>query len=99
LIGQTNSVISEAVDVIRKSKTIVVIGYTFPLYNRLVDLDYFNESTLYAKTLVIQDPRAENIQNDVIDGFFRGAKSNGTIIKVKTNCDSFFIPNNIFAMP
>ncbi|MBL0146507.1 MAG: hypothetical protein IPP48_12960 [Chitinophagaceae bacterium] len=56
-IGQTNSVISAAIDVIRKSKTIVVIGYTFPLYNRLVDLDYFNESTLYGKTLVIQDPR------------------------------------------
>ena len=89
--------IVKAVNTIARSKTIIVIGYTFPLYNRLVDLKYFNANQLVGKKLIIQDPNAEQIEKDIIANFSIGQGYKGAVnIVLKTNCDNFFIPNNVF---
>jgi hypothetical protein len=87
---------------IKVSDNIVVIGYTFPLYNRLVDLNYFKGDFLQKKTLYIQDPRSKVIAGDIEEGFSisKGVAFHGyTTIKPLTDCDSFFVPNNIFTEP
>ncbi len=86
---------------INRSANIVVIGYTFPLYNRLIDLKYFSSESLNAKRLYIQDPNSINIVEDIKDNF--GVKEKATYIgdtMTKTtsieNCQSFFVPNSIY---
>lgn len=86
-----------AESMIRESKNIIVIGYTFPLYNRSVDLKYFNGELLYGRRLVVQDPNVEEMKNDVIENFYlKPLQMRGQGILCKANCDSFFIPNDIF---
>lgn len=84
---------------IERSDTIVVIGYTFPLYNRLVDLKYFNNKTLSRKTIYIQDPNAIELEYQIKNDFLleiHGGRVSGIEISPTINCDSFFIPSNIY---
>jgi hypothetical protein len=94
-----NPVLLEAKKVIEKSDTIVVIGYTFPLYNRLVDLKYFNNKTLSRKAIYTQDPNAIELEYQIKNNFLleiHGGRVSGIEISPITNCDSFFVPSNIF---
>jgi hypothetical protein len=94
-----NPVLLEAKKAIERSDTIVVIGYTFPLYNRLVDLKYFNNKTLSRKAIYIQDPNAIELEYQIKNNFLlemHGGRVSGIEISPITNCDSFFIPSNIF---
>jgi hypothetical protein len=94
-----SEVVKEATKKIFLSDNIVVIGYTFPLYNRLVDFEYFNGSTLADKTIYIQDPNANELKDSLITDFniridrTTGAKSS---IKEFTKCDSFVVPSTIY---
>jgi hypothetical protein len=99
------SQITEAMNAISRSKTIVIIGYSFPLYNRLVDLKYFNSKKLSSKILYIQDPKADEISKSIISNFslntdrsFAGKTGMIEYVQIETikNCDSFFVPSDIF---
>ncbi len=82
---------------IGESKNIVIIGYTFPLYNRSIDLEYFYNDVLYGKRLILQDPNSLELESDVIENFsLKPQNFKGSEIVTKVNCDNFFIPNDIF---
>lgn len=98
-----NPIISEAKNAISRSQAIIVIGYTFPLYNRLTDFIYFNSKSLNSKTLYIQDPNAEEIIKRICNDFSLNQKQRAVgddYVNIETvkNCDSFFVPNDIFKM-
>lgn len=77
---------------IYNSDEITVIGYTFPLYNRLVDAAYI-KAGLFNKKFTIQDPRAEVIETNFRDAF--GIYENYLQINLTTNCNSFIAPNKV----
>lgn len=89
---------------IQNSKFVIVLGYTFPSYNRLIDLEYFNYSTLSNTDIYIQDPRsveiAEFLESDfgLYDGIANKLQYHTMKARIhtKVNCDSFFIPNRIY---
>lgn len=93
---RNNDVIDLVQEKIYNSENLVVIGYTFPLYNRLVDRNYFPPSlfTEAKFTTYIQDPEAEKIRSNFISNFNVKALHEDKIITVK-DCDSFFVPSNI----
>lgn len=85
---------------IQKSKYIIIIGYSFPLYNRPIDRLLLSPGNLSEKQIIIQNPDAENQSKELIDLFeldhllkLRGGKTK--IIPI-TNCNSFFVPNDLF---
>lgn len=89
--------LAEAKEKILKSNNIVVIGYTFPLYNRLIDYEYFNRSSLLNKNIFVQDPNASEIKAALISDFDLSEDySPSPSLKEISNCDSFFVPSNIF---
>jgi hypothetical protein len=97
-----DAAIFSAKNAIKNSKNIVVIGYTFPLYNRLVDSQYFNLDLAYRikngeVNITIQDPNADSIAENFAE-FNAGHKSDGKFLNKKMNCDSFYIPSNIFEL-
>jgi hypothetical protein len=104
-----SNVVDKAKEAIEASDIIVVIGYSFPLYNRLIDFEYFNGTTLGNKTLYIQDLNAiemvESLKSDFsihVNTMFSTSTlypipdEKYTEIKPIVKCDSFFIPNSIF---
>jgi hypothetical protein len=89
--------IKKAQEYIHASKKIVIIGYSFPLYNRLVDLSFLNQSSLVGKTILIQDPDAKNLKSTFSEGFsidFNPAT--GTFCETITDCKSFSVPRDVF---
>lgn len=99
------SLIENAVSSIRNSKSIIVIGYTFPSYNRYLDNKYFTGITLAGKDVFIQDPNADELVDFLKSDFdleepFKSKLINKQLLSkiyAKKNCDSFFIPNNIIS--
>jgi hypothetical protein len=82
---------------IEESKNVVVIGYTFPLYNRLTDLFYLKQSLILNKKVFIQDPNSEMIRQNLLD-YYQLSDSDTlrkSLISVKDS-DSFYIPSDIF---
>jgi uncharacterized protein YaaR (DUF327 family) len=76
-----------ATQALKKSDVVVVIGYSFPDFNRSIDKQIF--SGFKGKKLYIQDPAAENIAQKI-----RGVNQNiktSDIVTI-TNTDNFFIP-------
>ena len=92
-----------ALDKIAKASNIVVIGYTFPLYNRLTDLKYFSSESLNTKRLYLQDPNSNKILEDIKDNFEIKEKlkyQGDTMTKITSveSCESFFVPNSIYSV-
>jgi hypothetical protein len=104
ITGELPSFVQRAQEAVKRSNNIVVIGYSFPLYNRLIDAKLLNRSTLNRKQLTVQDPNAAVLQ-EVLKSDFAivdspELASSGiptTVIKIVENCNSFFVPNNIFS--
>ncbi len=82
-----------AVQKIKRSDAIVIIGYTFPLYNRLIDLQYINLPSLRKGVVYIQDPDANIITTRVREEF--SLIDTYVTIKPITDCNSFYVPRNI----
>jgi hypothetical protein len=85
--------------VIEKSKNIIVIGYTFPLYNRFVDLQYLDRRMINTKKIILQDPNSENIKItflEMLDFPKINIPEAHVNIVTKKNCDYFYVPSNIF---
>lgn len=82
-----------------ESKNVVVIGYTFPLYNRLIDLGYLPQEIIQYKKIFIQDPQAEVIRQSLLDNYqlHNNEKFKSKVTPIN-NCDSFYIPSDIFGI-
>lgn len=92
-----NKILPIAKEKIAHSDTIVVIGYTFPLYNRLIDLAYLDKNKIINKPFIIQDPDADNLKQNIIDYYGLAGYSIKTLLPFR-NCDNFYIPSNIFGV-
>ena len=95
---ETPSFIKSASEAINRSSLIIIIGYSFPLYNRLFDRLILSKENTDNKKVFIRDPRAEEIKEILHSdfGITRESYKGATTIDVSQNCDSFFIPNQIF---
>jgi hypothetical protein len=90
--------IKSAAEAIKRSNSIIIVGYSFPLYNRLFDRVILSDENTHSKKIFIRDPRAEDIKEILHSdfGITRNSYKGATTIDVSRNCDSFFIPNQIF---
>ncbi|MFT3911452.1 MAG: hypothetical protein QM737_18660 [Ferruginibacter sp.] len=82
---------------IKKSKSIIITGYSLPLYNRAIDSIILNSQGLYNRNLFIQDLNATGIAK-LLDSDFniRNQSLGDPIITLTENCSSFVVPNSIF---
>jgi hypothetical protein len=89
-----SSLVETSKQYILNSNNIIVIGYTFPLYNRLLDLSYLNSNTFSYKTVVIQDPNS----NEMVQDFRINFEINPAVTNViaKSQCQSFYVPQGIY---
>jgi hypothetical protein len=94
-VSEISSTVEIAKEKIENSGNIIVIGYTFPLYNRLIDLKYLKQTDLIKKNIIIQDPNADLIKQNIKDIYGIGQRGN---IKAITDCDSFYVPSTIFGI-
>lgn len=93
----SQNIVDLAKQKIETSDTIIVIGYTFPLYNRRIDLRYFdNQEILSEKHIIIQDPNAAKIKSTLLESW--GYNDNlgfADNITIKEDCDYFYVPSSI----
>lgn len=92
---RTPNVVIEATRKIQMSSDIIIVGYTFPLYNRLVDFSYLKQRDIFKTRVAIQDPSAEAVKNNFCD-IYKISIQPAERIKTISNCDSFYIPTDIF---
>jgi len=88
-----------AVEALKRSDLIVVIGYSFPLYNRLFDRQLFSWENIKRKTIYLQDPNGQDIL-EILKTDFEiktqiTTKEDPKLI-VSRNPNSFIIPSAIF---
>lgn len=89
---------SKAKEMIERSKKIIIIGYSFPLYNRQIDLSFLRPEILANKALFIQDPYAEALKSAFSEGLGIAFAPEGfTTCEAITNHRSFFVPRDVFA--
>lgn len=85
--------IKTAIEQIKEARILVVVGYTFPFFNRIVDKSLIS-SMDYLNKIYIQDPRANEIMQNV-DAVLPVHKKRPyepvEIIPI-TNCDQFYLP-------
>ncbi len=83
-------------NIIPESDYIVIIGYSFPIFNREVDIKLF-ENISNCKAIYIQDriERIELIKNQ-LDSINPKINQNN-LVKYQTNLDQFLIPNELWA--
>lgn len=85
--------IKTAVEHIKEASTLVVIGYTFPFFNRAIDKAIIS-SMDYLNKIYIQDPKANEImQNlDAVLPVHKKKPYEPVSINPITNCDQFYLP-------
>lgn len=85
-----DEIIKNAFNLIKQADQVIFIGYSFPDYNRKVDLELLNAAK--NKQIIIQSPDAEklHIKLTEID------KKIGGNTKVVTDVDGFYIPAGIW---
>jgi hypothetical protein len=83
-----NYIRREAAKVMKESDIVVVIGYSFPDFNRHIDNAIFTE---FNGKLIIQSPSAEKMKRK-----FKGVKPSTSAIETITDVDSFFIPHEFW---
>lgn len=71
--------------------SVVVIGYSFPFFNREVDREIISNMP-NLKTIYIQDPNAEAIEQSLRDVLPEGSKIK---IEHRKNCDQFYLPSEL----
>lgn len=87
---------------IQESSNIIMIGYSLPLYNRLVDSIILKKSSLRGKNVYIQNLYPQVIA-DILESDFginssnRSATKEDPKIVLSDNCNSFIVPNSIIS--
>lgn len=82
--------------IISETQDIIVIGYTFPLYNRFIDFGYLKQEDLINKNMIVQDPNAAILTKNLAD-IFRLKIEKANIIPID-NCDGFYVPSSVFGI-
>lgn len=78
---------------ISDAETLVVIGYTFPFFNRNVDSVLFKYLCRSLKNIYIQDPNAINIKESVMNIIQKSGNSfHEDKIRLKNDVSQFFMP-------
>lgn len=85
--------IRTAIEQIKEARILVVVGYTFPFFNRVVDKSLIS-SIDYLNKIYIQDPRANEVmQNiDAVLPVHKKKPYEPVSINPITNCDQFYLP-------
>lgn len=81
---------------IAESDFVVVIGYSFPIFNRQVDIDLFKDFSVEYndKKIIIQAPEGDvNQYIEQLESIKSGLSKKATSI---TNLDQFYIPNEFW---
>ena len=91
--GGKNPILDASKQIIKDVHTLVVIGYSFPYFNRMIDrLLFFSMPDL--KKVYIQDPSAESLVGKVNELLEFGRPRKVQVVPV-INADSFLIPNEL----
>jgi len=93
--------IEKAGDAIKNSHSVIITGYSFPLYNRLFDQIILSRENLYGKKVFLRDPRNTEIQEVLFSDFNLPRNTFESVdgmlqLNSTGSCDSFFVPNQIF---
>ncbi len=83
-----------AVDIARNTNILVIIGYSFPVFNRKTDKEIIDNMGDLEK-VYIQNPNCDNIKSTLINGFsiFQTPNRKRTIqFELEKNTDQFLIP-------
>lgn len=83
-------------NIMSQTLNLVIVGYTFPLYNRFIDFGYLHQEDFLKKNVIVQDPNAESLRKNLID-IFRISNEKVNIEPI-TNCDSFYVPSSVFGI-
>ena len=92
-LKNSNTAVRTFIQNIQFAKTLVVIGYTFPFFNRLVDKEIIG-SLNNLKKVYIQDPKADEVAQS-IDAVLASSQKppiNPLSIIPITNCNQFYLP-------
>ena len=76
---------------VQDAVALVVIGYSFPFFNRNIDREIFGYMDRL-ETIYIQDPFAEEIKQNIQNVLSDIQKVQRIAIITKTNCGQFFLP-------
>lgn len=80
--------------ILRSTEILVIIGYSFPLFNRKIDQKIFsNLRSQRINKIVYQDP---NGKEDIIKNLFKNPSNFSRKIEVLKDVDQFYIPHNHF---
>jgi hypothetical protein len=82
-------------EIFNDTEVLIIIGYSFPLFNRRIDLKLFsNLDCNKLKEIVYQDPKGNE---ELINSILKNPKYFKNSIKVLKNSEQFYIPNTHFA--
>nr|WP_294993150.1 hypothetical protein [uncultured Sediminibacterium sp.] len=97
-----NNIIDEATSIMRQTEILVIIGYSFPLFNREIDKKLINACKKTIRKVYIQDPKALEIRDLFVSSFVgfhkheeKSTLSNPRTIPVEfvsSSLDQFLIP-------
>lgn len=76
------------------TETLVIIGYTFPYFNRQIDRAIF-EQLLSLKTVYIQDPNPERIAQNLSPVLSKLHKTTNVKIVLLKDVDQFYLPSEL----
>lgn len=89
---QTNENMLKAIEeTVSDAEVLVVVGYSFPFFNRSVDRDIFGFMN-QLETIYIQDPSAGEISQNIQNVMSDLQKAQNVRIITKANCNQFFLP-------
>lgn len=77
--------------VISNAEVLVVIGYTFPFFNRETDREIFSHM-MHLRKIYIQDPKAKNLLRNIEPVMVANSSLRNPTIEPLTNVDQFFLP-------
>lgn len=90
---KTPDYIQKLDDIFYNLESLVIIGYTFPFFNREVDTLLFKFIRRNVRTIYIQDPNANNIKESVLNIFRRaGVNFSEKNIVLKNDVEQFLLP-------
>lgn len=78
-------------DTVQDAEALVVIGYSFPFFNRSIDREIFGYMN-QLETIYIQDPFAGDIKQNIQNVMSDLQKAQKINIITNTNCGQFFLP-------
>ncbi|WP_035360571.1 hypothetical protein [Dyadobacter alkalitolerans] len=88
------SILFKAVESVEHISTLVIIGYSFPFFNRGIDRGIFDSMRALTK-IYIQDPRANDIVQRVEELCNRKARQKKVEIVPYADTSQFLIPNEL----